>query len=69
MFPGGIIMAGESPGEGVGVAFGQVRGMALALPGVEEGTSYGTPALRVRGRFFLRLKEDGGTRVLKSDLY
>jgi hypothetical protein len=29
-----------------------VRQMALALPGVEEGTMYGAPAFRVRGRMF-----------------
>lgn len=47
------------------VAFETVRRMAIALPGVEEGTSYGTPAFRVRGRFFARLKEDGESLVLK----
>ena len=29
-----------------------VREMGLALPDVEEGTTYGTPALKVRGRMF-----------------
>lgn len=52
-----------------GVAFQEVRAWALALPGVEEGVSYGTPALRVRGKLFLRLWEDGETLVLKTDEY
>lgn len=52
-----------------GVAFHAVREWALALPGVEEGTSYGTPALRVRGKLFLRLWEDGETLVLRTDEY
>ena len=39
--------------------------MALALPGVELGTAYGTPALRVARKFLARLKEDGETLVLK----
>jgi hypothetical protein len=52
-----------------GTTFQDVRGWALALPGVEEGTSYGTPALKVRGRLFLRLWEDGETLVLKTDEY
>lgn len=39
--------------------FETVRAVALALPGVEEGTCYGTPAFRVRGKFLLRLREDG----------
>jgi hypothetical protein len=29
------------------------------LPEVEESTSYGTPALKVRGKLLTRLKEDG----------
>lgn len=33
------------------------------LPGLERGTSYGTPALKVGGRSFCRLK-DAGTLVL-----
>lgn len=45
-----------------------VRRVGLRLPGVEEGVSYGTPALRVKGRLFVRLKEDGETIVLRSDL-
>lgn len=43
----------------------RVRRLALALPGVEEGTSYGTPGFRVRGKFLARLWEDGATLVVK----
>jgi hypothetical protein len=32
--------------------------------GVEESTSYGTPALKVRGKLLVRLREDGETLVL-----
>jgi hypothetical protein len=46
-----------------------VRPLALALPGVEEGTSYGTQAFRVRGKFFARLREDGDSLVLKCNVY
>ena len=49
--------------------FDEVRRVALALPGVEEGTSYGTPAFRVRGKFFARLREDGESLVLKCNLF
>jgi len=48
-----------------GVAFAAVRKLALFLPGVEEGTSYGTPAFKVRGKLIARLREDGETLVLK----
>jgi hypothetical protein len=45
-----------------------VRGLALALPGVEEATSYGTPAFKVRGRIIARLHQDGESLVIKIDL-
>ncbi len=42
-----------------------VRRIGLALPGVEEGSSYGTVALRVRGKFLARLREDGESLAVK----
>jgi len=50
-----------------GVTYEAVRKIALALPGVEEGLCYGTPALRVKGKLLVRLKEDGETIVLRMD--
>jgi hypothetical protein len=50
---------------GMPVPFETVRQLALALPEAEEGTSYGTPAFKVRGKLFSRLWEDGETLVLK----
>ncbi len=47
------------------ITYDTVRKMALAMPGVEEGTSYGTPALKVKGRLFVRLREEGDVIVLK----
>jgi hypothetical protein len=55
-------MAQQTP-----VKFETVRKIALALPGVEEGISYGTPAFRVRGKFLARLREDGETLAVKCD--
>ena len=46
------------------MTFEDVRRIAHRLPGVEDGTSYGTPALKVKGKFLVRLKEDGETLVL-----
>ena len=40
------------------MSWAQVVRMARAFPEVEPGTAYGTPALRVRKRFMLRLRED-----------
>jgi hypothetical protein len=46
------------------MTFDEVRAIAMALPGVEEGTHYGTPSLKVKGKAFCRLREDGETLVL-----
>ena len=45
----------------------QVREIALALPGVQEGNAYGTPAFRVNKKLFLRMWEDGETLVTRVD--
>src|ERR1700704_345527 len=50
------------------LTFDDVRQLALALPEVEEGASYGTPAFKVRGKFLSRLKEDGETLVVRIDM-
>ena len=34
------------------IGFDTVREIGLALPDVEEGTSYGSPALKTRGKMF-----------------
>lgn len=39
--------------------------MALTFPNVEEGTSYGTSALKVKGKLFVRLRPDIDSIVLK----
>ena len=49
------------------VNFDMVRVAALKLPSVSEGTSYGTPCLRVGKTLIARLREDGETLVLKID--
>jgi hypothetical protein len=46
------------------VTFDDVRKIALAWPEVADGTSYGTPALKVRKKMLARLKEDGDTLVM-----
>ena len=42
-----------------------IRRVALAFPGVEEGTSYGTPAFRFKKRLIARLHQDGESIMLK----
>ncbi len=44
-----------------------LRRLALALPDVEEGTAYGTPAWRVRKKLFARLREDGETVAVRVE--
>jgi len=38
------------------------------LPGVEEGTSYGRPTLKVKGKFFAALRTRPDAIVVKCDL-
>jgi hypothetical protein len=51
-----------------GVTFDEVCTIGLELPGVARSTSWGTAALKVDGKLFVRLKEDGETLVLKMDI-
>lgn len=48
------------------VTYDTVRRIGLTFPGVSESTSYGTPALKVKGKLFVRMWEDGETMVLKT---
>ncbi len=41
---------------------------AVRLPGVEQGTSYATPALYVRKKLIARLREDGETVAVRVEL-
>lgn len=45
----------------------RLQRLAQDLPGVETGTSYGTPALKVAGKLFVRVK-DADTLVLMVPL-
>jgi hypothetical protein len=46
--------------------FRRVVRLASHLPGIEEGTSYGTPALKVKKKLLARMKEDGETAVIPA---
>src|SRR3981189_1418129 len=46
------------------VTFDDVRKISLAWPEVEDGTSSGTPALKVRKKRLVRLGEDGASLVM-----
>ena len=61
-------MGGRKGATRRGTTWDGVCAAALSLPGVTEGTSYGTPALHVRKRLIARLKEDGKTIALRVDL-
>ena len=59
----------KTPGDSKrGVTFEAVRLAAKALPEVVDSTSYGTPALKVRGKLLARLHQDGECFVLRADL-
>jgi hypothetical protein len=60
-------MPGTRPGmtmESGEVTFDDVRKFALLWPEVEDGTSYGTPALKVRKKLLARLREDNDSFVM-----
>jgi len=49
------------------ITWDDVRKVALALPGVEDGTSYGAPALKVGGKHqIVRWREDLNAVVVKT---
>jgi len=50
------------------MTFEAVRKIALALENVEEGTSYGTPAFKVRGELLARLRDDIGALVIRMSI-
>jgi hypothetical protein len=47
------------------MTFEAVRQIALTLDQVEEGTSYGTPAFKVRGALMARLRPDIDSLVVR----
>jgi hypothetical protein len=48
------------------MTYDDIRKIALAWPEVEDGTSYGTSALKVHKKMLVRLKEDGDSLVMPS---
>jgi hypothetical protein len=42
-----------------------VAAIGARFPGVEEGTSYGTPSLKVRGKFICRLRTNPDALVMR----
>ena len=50
------------------IAWADVVALARELPEFEEGTSYGRPALKVRGKFFAALRTEPDAIVVKCDL-
>ena len=60
-------MPPSRPRKPTGVTYQIARELAFRLPGVEDGMSYGTPSLKVGGKFLLRLREDGETLAVKVD--
>lgn len=61
-------MAKRPPRTAAATTFDDIREIAHALPGVVDGTSYGTPALKVGGKLFARLHQGMDCVVLRTDL-
>lgn len=45
----------------------KIRAIALTLPGVTEGSSYGTPGFYVGKKLFTRLREEGNILVIYTE--
>jgi hypothetical protein len=60
-------MPRTSPRKPRPVTFAVARRLALALPCVAEGTSYCTPAFKIAGKFFFRLREDAVSLAVRID--
>ena len=54
----------KRPRNTVGVSVATVRDLVRALPGIEEGTSYGMPSFKLAGKFFARLRDDDTVLVV-----
>lgn len=50
------------------ITWDEIREIGLAMPEVEESMSYGTSALKVRGKLLARLHEKEGVLVVRTDL-
>ena len=50
------------------ITWDDVVALARELPETEEGTSYGRPALKVRGKFVVALRTDPDALVVRCDL-
>jgi hypothetical protein len=57
----------KRPRKGEPVTFDTVRRLALALPGVEEGSSYRTTAFKVGGKLLARFHQDGESLAVKVE--
>ncbi|MDQ8730376.1 MmcQ/YjbR family DNA-binding protein [Bradyrhizobium sp. LHD-71] len=52
------------PKRKVGMTYPSVEKMLLGWPGVELSSSYGRPSLKVNGKFFTWVKEDGDSILI-----
>jgi len=50
------------------ITFDDVRRVGLELPDADESTSYGTPALKVKGQLFVRLHDERDKIVLRMPM-
>ena len=47
--------------------FEPIKAIALTYPGAKESTSYGTPSIKVNGKFMCRLHNDGEFIPIRLD--
>ena len=50
-----------------GLSPAQFKKIALSFPGTAEGTSYGYPSILLLGKYFVRLRHEDNSAVLRTD--
>jgi hypothetical protein len=50
------------------VTYDTIRRIGITFPNVEESTSYGTPALKVKGKLFVRWRSDDDPDTIVVDM-
>jgi hypothetical protein len=48
--------------------FDRVRTIALTLPGIEDSVTFGSPSLKVNGKYLAQMWQDGASLILSMEI-
>ncbi|MBI1258772.1 MAG: MmcQ/YjbR family DNA-binding protein [Chloroflexi bacterium] len=49
--------------------FDRVRAIALTFPGVEDSLTFGSPSLKVNGKYLAQMWQDGESLILSMEIF